>query len=119
MTAIAQFTAITCYLGAAAIAAVPLVRPIRAPVAAVLGLLTVGVCAHAVALLAFGLRIGAAPITGLGPSLSFAGLVLASTLLLVEVLARDVSLAVVAAPLASIPTICALVIGLTPGRTAE
>ena len=119
MIAIAQFTAITCYLGAAAIAAAPLVRPVRASVAAVLGLLTVGVAAHAVALLAFGLSIGAAPITGLGPSLSFAGLVLALTLLLVEVLARDVSLAVVAAPLAAVPTICALVIGLTPGRAAE
>ena len=62
------------------------------------------------------MRSGAVPLTGLGPALSFAGLVLALTLLLVEVLARDVSLTLVAAPLAAIPTICANIIGLTPGR---
>ena len=43
------------------------------------------------------------PLTGLGPSLSFAGLVLAATLLVVELLARDVSLTLVAAPLGGHP----------------
>ena len=119
MIAIAQFAAISCYLGAAALAAVPFARPVRAPVAGVVAILTLGVAAHAVALLAFGLRTSAVPLTGLGPSLSFAGLVLAFTLLVVEVLARDVSLTLVAAPLAAIPTICANIIGLTPGRAAE
>jgi ABC-type uncharacterized transport system permease subunit len=119
MIAIAQFAAITCYLAAAALAAVPFARPVRAPVAGVVAVLGLGVAAHIVALLQFGLEAGAMPLTGLGPSLSFAGLVLAFTLLIVEVLAKDVSLTLVAAPLAAIPTICANVIGLTPGRSAE
>jgi ABC-type uncharacterized transport system permease subunit len=119
MIAIAQFVAISCYLGAAALAAVPFARPVRAPVAGVIVMLAVGVLAHAIALLAFGLRASTIPLTGLGPSLSFAGLVLAFTLLVVEALARDVSLTLVAAPLAAIPTICANVIGLTPGRSAD
>ena len=59
--------------------------------------------------------MGQLPLTGLGPSLSFAGLVLAVTLLVVELAARDVSLTLVAAPLAAIPTICANLIGLVPG----
>ena len=83
------------------------------------GVLAAGVVAHVVALLAFAHRSSAVPLTGLGPSLSFAGLVLAFTLLIVEFLARDVSLTLVAAPLAAIPTICANIIGLTPGRGAE
>ena len=74
---------------------------------------------HVVALLAFALSAGAVPLTGLGPSLSFAGLVLAVTLLVVEFLARDVSLTLVAAPLAAIPTICANLIGLTPGAAPK
>jgi HemX protein len=119
MIAIAQFAAITCYLAAAALAAVPFARPVRAPVAAVMALLTLGIAAHAFALLAFGLRASTVPLTGLGPSLSFAGLALAFTLLVVELLARDVSLTLVAAPLAAIPTICANIIGLTPGRGAD
>ncbi|MDB4876281.1 MAG: putative Cytochrome c biosis protein CcsA [Gemmatimonadetes bacterium] len=119
MIAIAHFVAISCYLGAAALAAVPFARPVRAPVAGVLGVLALGIFAHAVALLAFGFQASAIPLTGLGPSLSFAGLVLAFTLLVVEILARDVSLTLVAAPLAAIPTICANVIGLTPGPSAD
>ena len=118
MIAIAQFIAISFYLGAAALAAVPFARPVQAPVTGVLAALAGGVTAHIVALLAFGLSAGAVPMTGLGPSLSFAGLVLAATLLVVEFLARDVSLTLVAAPLAAIPTICANVIGLVPGRAA-
>lgn len=119
MIAIAHFIAISCYLGAAAIAAAPLARPVRAPVGAVLGVLAVGVAAHAVALLAFAMRASAVPLTGLGPALSFAGAALALTLLIVEALARDVSLTLIAAPLAAVPTIFANVIGMTPGRSAE
>ena len=119
MIAIAQFIAISCYLGAAALAAVPFARPVKAPVAGVVAVLALGILAHVVALMAFAERAGAVPLTGLGPSLSFAGVVLAFTLLIVEFLARDASLTVVAAPLAAIPTICANIIGLTPGRSAE
>lgn len=119
MIAIAQFIAISFYLGAAALAAVPFARPVRAPVGGVLAALALGVIAHIVALVAFGLEAGAVPLTGLGPALSFAGLVLAVTLLIVEILARDVSLALVVAPLAAIPTMCANVIGLVPGQAAD
>lgn len=119
MIAIAHFIAISCYLGAAALAAVPFARPVKAPLNAVLGALGLGVLAHAAGLLVFAQRASAVPLTGLGPSLSFAGVVLAFTLLVVELLARDASLTVVAAPLAAIPTICANIIGLAPGRTAE
>jgi HemX protein len=119
MIAIAHFIAISCYLAAAALAAVPFARPIRAPVAAVIAVLGVGIVSHGAALLAFSLQSSSVPLTGLGPALSFAGLVLATTLFVVELLARDVSLTLVAAPLAAIPTVCANLIGLTPGRTAE
>lgn len=119
MIAIAHFIAISCYLGAAALAAVPFARPVKAPLNGVIGALGVGVVAHAAGLLVFAQRASAVPLTGLGPSLSFAGAVLAFTLLVVELLARDASLTVVAAPLAAIPTICANIIGLSPGRAAD
>jgi len=119
MTAIAHFIAISFYLGAAALAAVPFARPVNAPVRAVLAALALGITAHAIGLVAFGLRAGTMPMTGLGPALSFAGLVLAFTLFVVEALARDVSLTLVAAPLAALPTIVANVIGLVPGRGAD
>jgi ABC-type uncharacterized transport system permease subunit len=115
MTAIAHFVAITCYVGAAALAATPFARPVGAPVRGVAALLAAGVLAHAVGLLEYAMRVGQLPLTGLGPSLSFAGLVLAATLLVVELAARDVSLTLVAAPLAAVPTICANLIGLVPG----
>ncbi|MEO7457345.1 MAG: cytochrome c biogenesis protein CcsA [Gemmatimonadaceae bacterium] len=115
MTAIAHFIAITCYIGAAALAATPFARPVAAPVRGVVAILGVGVLAHAAALVAFMNRVGQLPLTGLGPSLSFAGFVLAITLLVVELVAKDVSLTLVAAPLAAIPTICANLIGLVPG----
>jgi HemX protein len=118
MTAIAHFVAITCYIGAAALAATPFARPVGAPVRGVIALLATGVLAHAAGLLAYALRVGQLPLTGLGPSLSFAGLVLAATLLMVEIVAKEVSLTLVAAPLAAIPTICANLIGLTPGLEA-
>ena len=88
MTAIAHFIAITCYIGAAALAATPFARPVGAPVRGVAALLAAGVLAHAAALLAFVQRVGQLPLTGLGPSLSFAGLVLAATLLVVELAAQ-------------------------------
>ena len=115
MTAIAHFIAIACYIGAAALAATPFARPVGAPLRGVIAILAIGVVAHAVALLAYVHRVGQLPLTGLGPSLSFAGFVLAATLLVVEIIARDVSLALVAAPLAAIPTICANLVGLVPG----
>jgi HemX protein len=115
MTAIAHFVAITCYIGAAALAATPFARPVGAPVRGVAALLLAGVLAHAAGLLVYARQVGQLPLTGLGPSLSFAGLVLATTLLVVEIAARDVSLTLVAAPLAAVPTICANLIGLTPG----
>jgi HemX protein len=115
MTAIAHFIAITCYIGAAALAATPFARPVGAPVRGVAALLAIGVFAHAAALIAFVQRVGQLPLTGLGPSLSFAGFVLAATLLIVELIAKEVSLTLVGAPLAAIPTICANLIGLVPG----
>jgi len=115
MTAIAHFIAIACYIGAAALAATPFARPVGAPLRGVIAILAIGVLAHATALMAYMHRVGQLPLTGLGPSLSFAGFVLAATLLVVEIVARDVSLALVAAPLAAVPTICANLVGLVPG----
>jgi ABC-type uncharacterized transport system permease subunit len=114
MTAIAHFVAITCYIGAAALAATPFARPVGAPVRGVSALLAAGVLAHLAGLLSYAHRVGQLPLTGLGPSLSFAGFVLAATLLVVEIAARDVSLTLVAAPLAAVPTTCANLIGLIP-----
>jgi ABC-type uncharacterized transport system permease subunit len=119
MIAIAHFIAISLYLGAAALAAAPLARPVPAPVRGVLVLLGLGVVAHASGLATFAWRADIVPLTGLGPSLSFAGIVLATTLLLVELLAHDVSLTLVAAPLAAVSTIVANAIGLVPGRTPD
>jgi ABC-type uncharacterized transport system permease subunit len=119
MIAIAHFIAISCYLGAAALAAVPFARPVKAPVRGVAVVLALGIAAHVAALLAFWMQASAVPLTGLGPALSFAGLLLAATLLLVELLASDVSMTLVAAPLAAVPTICANIIGLTPGQGAD
>ena len=115
MTAIAQFIAISAYIGAAALAAMPFARPIEAPRRGVIAALTLGVLAHVIALAAFARSVGAVPLTGLGPSLSFAGLVLAVTLLIVETIAREVSLTVVAAPLAALPTTFANIVGMVPG----
>lgn len=115
MTAIAHFVAITCYIGAAALAATPFARPVGPPVRGVAAVLGVGVLAHAAGLLAYVHQVGQLPLTGLGPSLSFAGFVLAATLWMVEAVARDVSLTLVAAPLAAVPTTCANLIGLIPG----
>lgn len=116
MIAIAHFVAISLYIGAAALAATPFARPVGAPVRGVIALLAGGVLAHGAALVLFARSVGAVPLTGLGPALSFAGFVLAATLLTVELLAQEVSLTLVAAPLAALPTTFANVIGLTPGH---
>lgn len=114
MIAIAHFVATTCYLGAAALAAAPFARPVPAPVRGVLAALVMGVLAHATGLAAAPAGAGHAPLTGLGPALSFAGLAIAVMLLLAELFAREVSLTLVAAPLAAVPTVAASVIGLHP-----
>src|SRR5438128_6893851 len=115
MTAIAHFVAITCYIGAAALAATPFARPVGAPVRGVAVILAAGVLAHLTGLVSYARHVGQLPLTGLGPSLSFAGLVLAATLLIVELIAHDVSLTLVTAPLAAVPTIGANLIRFTPG----
>ncbi|MGH7617339.1 MAG: cytochrome c biogenesis protein CcsA [Gemmatimonadaceae bacterium] len=119
MIAIAHFIAISLYLGAAALAAAPLARPVLAPVRGVLVVLALALLAHGTGLALFAWRSDVVPLTGLGPSLSFAGFVLGATLLLVELLAHDVTMTLVAAPLAAISTIVANVIGLVPGRTPQ
>lgn len=111
MLAIAHFFSITLYLAAAALAATGFARPMRAPVRGVLILLGVGVAIHLGALISLGVQSGQIYVAGLGPSLSLAGFVLAATLFVVELVARDVSLTLVAAPMAAVPTIAATLIG--------
>ena len=114
MVAIAHFIAISCYVGAAALAATPFVRPVQAPVRPVVGALAAGVGVHIAALVGLARQAGAMPVTGLGPALSFGALLLAATLLVVEVAARDVSLTLAAAPLAAFTTVAANLLGLHP-----
>jgi HemX protein len=116
MVATAHFLAITLYVAAAGLAAIPFARPIPAPVRGVVVLLALGIVAHAAALGDFVHLYGQPPLTGLGPALSFAAFLVAVTLLLVEVLAREVSLTLFAAPLAAFATVCANVSGMVPGR---
>jgi ABC-type uncharacterized transport system permease subunit len=112
MLAIAHFVAITLYVAAAALAATPFARPATAaPLRSVIALLATGVLVHLGALASLAAGTGRLFVTGLGPSLSLAGLVLAATLLVVEVVARDMSLTLVAAPLAAIPTVFANLTG--------
>lgn len=112
MIAIAHLIAIACYVGAAALAATPIVRPVLAPVRAVTGALGVGLLAHLAGLGAVAFASGRAPLTGLGPALSFGALLLAATLLVAELAAREASLSLVTAPLAALATGLALVAGL-------
>jgi ABC-type uncharacterized transport system permease subunit len=114
MIAIAHFVAVTFYIAAAAIAALPFARRVRAPVGPVILALLLGIGAHATALAGLTRENGAASLTGLGPGLSFAGLVLALSLVMVESLAREVSLTLVAAPVAALVTIAANLAGLRP-----
>ncbi|HUF25730.1 MAG TPA: cytochrome c biogenesis protein CcsA [Gemmatimonadaceae bacterium] len=114
MVAILHFIAVSLYIGAAVLAAAPFARPVRAPVRSVLILLGAGAAAHVAALTALAVRLGQPPVTGLGPALSCAGLAIVLVLFLVEWVARDTMLTLVAAPLAAVPTAIANVIGLTP-----
>lgn len=114
MIAIAHFVAVTLYLGAAAIAALPFARRVKAPVTGVVIALLAGIVAHAIALIGLSREAGAASLTGLGPALSFAGLVLAVALLIVEILAREVSLALIAAPLTALVTMAGNLTGMHP-----
>lgn len=116
MLATAHLLAILCYAAAAALAAVPFARPIPAPVRGVVALLGAGLVAHAVALGDFVWLHGQPPLTGLGPALSFAAFLVALTLTLVEVLAREVSLTLFAAPLAALLTGFASLAGMVPGH---
>src|SRR5438046_5892309 len=119
MIAIAHFVAVTFYLAAAAVAALPFARRVRAPVAAVVIALLLGIGAHATALAGLTRATGAASLTGLGPGLSFAGLVLAISLVIVESLAREVSLTLVAAPVAALVTMTANLAGMHPFLEAQ
>lgn len=112
MIAIAHFIAVTFYVGAAALAAVPFARRVKAPVSGVIIALLLGIGAHATALAGLTRQTGAASLTGLGPGLSFAGLVLALSLVIVESLAREVSLTLVAAPLAALVTMAGNLTGM-------
>src|SRR5438045_4207647 len=114
MIAIAHFVAVTLYLAAAAIAALPFACRVKAPVSAVVIALLFGVGAHATALATLTRQAGAASLTGLGPGLSFAGLVLALSLVVVESLAREVSLTLVAAPVAALVTVAGNIAGMQP-----
>jgi HemX protein len=114
MIAIAHFIAVTFYLGAAAVAALPFARRVKAPVVGVVAALLLGIAAHATALAGLTKQAGAASLTGLGPGLSFAGLVLAVSLVIVEGLAREVSLTLVAAPLAALATMAGNLTGMHP-----
>jgi HemX protein len=118
MIAIAHSLAITLYLGAAALAAAPFARPVAAPVRGVTTLLGLGITAHVLGLLDFVRAHGQAPLIGLGPALSFAALLVAVLLLVVELIAREVSLSLVAAPLAAALAAVANVAGLAPAATA-
>src|SRR6476661_9434857 len=114
MIPIAHFFAVTFYLGAAAIAALPFARRLRAPVGGVVIALLLGIGAHATALAGLTRQAGAASLTGLGPGLSFAGLVLAISLVIVESLAREVSLTLIAAPVAALVTLAGNLAGMHP-----
>jgi HemX protein len=114
MIAIAHFIAVTFYVGATAVAALPFARRLKAPVAGVVIALLIGVGAHATALAGLTKQAGAASLTGLGPALSFAGFVLALSLVIVESLAREVSLTLVAAPLAALVTMAGNLTGMHP-----
>src|SRR5882762_10634766 len=114
MIPIAHFIAVTFYVGAAAVAAVPFARRLKAPVGGVVLALVLGIGAHATALAGLTKQAGAASLTGLGPGLSFAGLVLAISLVVVESLAREVSLTLLAAPLAAVITVAGNLAGMQP-----
>ncbi|MDQ3698899.1 MAG: cytochrome c biogenesis protein [Gemmatimonadota bacterium] len=114
MIATAHFLAITCYLGAVALAAAPFARPIGAPVRGVVTALGLGVAAHVAGLAGLAMIYNQPPLTGIGPALSFAGALVATTLLATELLAREVSLTLVGAPLAALVAAAGSIAGLVP-----
>ncbi|MFL5556450.1 MAG: hypothetical protein ACJ78D_11710, partial [Gemmatimonadaceae bacterium] len=65
MIAIAHFLAVTFYLAAAAVAALPFARRVKAPVPGVVVALALGIAAHALALASLARQSGAASLTGL------------------------------------------------------
>jgi HemX protein len=119
MVAIALLCAVTCYAGAMVLAATPLARPIGPPVGRVVAALGAGVLAHGIGVILLAHATRVLPIAGLGPALSFAGLALATALLLTEMLAQDVTLALVGAPLAAFATGAAIFVGLDPRHPAQ
>ena len=114
MVATAHTIAISLYIGAALLAAAPFARPVRAPVRAVLAALGVGMVVHIGGLAALAVRFGQAPLTGLGPALSFAALAVVGTLLVVEAVTHDTMLSLLAAPFAALLTTVANIIGFQP-----
>jgi ABC-type uncharacterized transport system permease subunit len=114
MVAIALILAVACYMGAAALAMTPFVRAVRPPVQAVVRALAFGVVAHGAALAGGAYVEGGLPVSGLGAALSVAGLALAAALLLAELLARDVTLSLIGAPLAAVLTAAAAGVGWRP-----
>lgn len=114
MTAFAHFVAVSCYLGATAAAATPFARPVEPPVRLVVLVLGMGVLVHLAGLVAAARELGVLPLTGLGAALSVGGLVLGIVLLAAELLAREVSLTLVAAPMAAFATTVGHLVGLAP-----
>jgi len=114
MIAIAHFIAISCYIAAAGLAALPFARRVRAPVGAVIAILAAGASIHLLGLAELTIQTGSASLTGLGPALSFAGFVLAVALIVVESLAHEVTLTLAAAPLAALMTTARNLTGLHP-----
>lgn len=112
MIAIAHSVAISCYIGAAALAAAPIARPVRAPVRLVIAALALGVAAHLAALIIAARELGQLPVSGLGPALSLAGLMVAAALLAAEIVTLDVTLTLVGGPLAAVVTVIAHVSGI-------
>ncbi len=114
MIHVAHFIAISCYAAAAALAAAPFARPVRAPVNGVLAALGVGLGAHGAAIVLLAREAGTGALSGLGPSLSFAAFTVALALLIVEAVAREVSLTLIAAPLAAIAATAGNIAGMRP-----
>lgn len=112
MIATALYCAVLCYAGAAALAATPVARPVGAPVRTVWAILAAGVAFHAGAIIGATRVSGQLPLAGLGPALSFGALALAIALLLVEYATREVTLTLVAAPMAAVATATAAMLGV-------
>ena len=119
MVAAAHAVAVTCYLAAVLLAAVPFARPVRTPVRAVSLALALGLLFHASGLFVLARSGGTMALTGLGPSLSFAGFTVAAVLLVVELSAREVTLTLAAGPLAALAATAGNIAGLQPALVAH